>query len=130
MRLKPYQDSVGVWTIGYGHNMEAHGDQIPDFITQEQADQWLQEDIANATNALLNALPWVGGLDDARQGAFINLTFNMGIRKLLGFHHMLNYAQYGQWPEASSALLDSVYAREVGLRAQRLAAQLETGEWT
>ena len=41
--LQAYQDSVGVWTIGYGHTQ---GVKRGDKITQFQAEQFLKEDIA------------------------------------------------------------------------------------
>lgn len=41
--LTAYQDSVGVWTIGYGHTA---GVKRGDKITQYQADQFLKEDLA------------------------------------------------------------------------------------
>jgi lysozyme len=41
--LSAYQDSVGVWTIGFGHTANVHkGDKI----TQYQAEQFLHEDLA------------------------------------------------------------------------------------
>ena len=41
--LTAYQDSVGVWTIGYGHT---NGVKKGDKITQYQAEQFLRDDIA------------------------------------------------------------------------------------
>jgi lysozyme len=42
VRLTAYQDSVGVWTIGYGHTKDVKkGDQI----TQYQAEHFLREDL-------------------------------------------------------------------------------------
>ena len=41
--LTAYQDSVGVWTIGYGHT---NGVKKGDKITQYQAEQFLKEDLA------------------------------------------------------------------------------------
>ena len=42
-RLTAYQDSVGVWTIGYGHTA---GVKKGDRCTQYQAEQYLKEDLA------------------------------------------------------------------------------------
>ena len=42
-KLASYQDSVGVWTIGYGHTA---GVKKGDKITQYQAEQFLKEDLA------------------------------------------------------------------------------------
>lgn len=42
-RLTAYQDSVGVWTIGYGHTQ---GVRRGDRITQQQADDFLRGDLS------------------------------------------------------------------------------------
>ena len=42
-KLVAYKDSVGVWTIGYGHTA---GVKAGDKITQYQAEQFLKEDLA------------------------------------------------------------------------------------
>jgi len=41
-RLEAYQDSVGVWTIGYGHTKGVHEGMT---ITQEEAEQMLLEEL-------------------------------------------------------------------------------------
>ena len=71
---------------------------------------------------------WFLNLDTVRQGAIINAGF-MGVATLLGFRRMIDALDRGDWQAASVELLDSDYARQVGQRAQRLAAQLATGEW-
>jgi lysozyme len=48
-RLEAYLDSVGVPTIGYGHT---HGVTLGMTCTQEQAEQWLQQDIQVAAQAV------------------------------------------------------------------------------
>ena len=42
-RLKAYKCPAGVWTIGYGHTA---GVKEGDTITQEQADEYLRNDLA------------------------------------------------------------------------------------
>ncbi len=72
-RSTAYQDSVGVWTIGYGHT----GDVRPgETISQEEADQLLAGDTAWAVKAV-NA----GLTVEATQNQFdamVSLTFNIG----------------------------------------------------
>ena len=50
-RLKAYQDSVGVWTIGYGHTVGVLNGQV---ITQAQADIYLKTDCANTEQYVNN----------------------------------------------------------------------------
>lgn len=72
LRLTSYQDSVGVWTIGYGHTQGVRQGQT---ITQPQAEAFLQQDLATAEAA-------VNGLDltlTANQfAALVSFTFNLG----------------------------------------------------
>jgi len=42
LKLEAYQDSVGVWTIGYGHTKGVHKGMT---ITQEQAESMLLEEL-------------------------------------------------------------------------------------
>jgi lysozyme len=73
VRLTAYQDSVGRWTIGYGHTA---GVQPGDVCTQEQADEWLQEDMAWAER-VVNALVTIP-LSQGEFDALVDFTFNLG----------------------------------------------------
>ena len=44
-KLEAYQDSAGIWTIGYGHTNHV---EEGDACTQEEAGQWLMDDLKNA----------------------------------------------------------------------------------
>lgn len=123
MRLRPYRDSVGKLTIGVGRDLDDVG------INEEEARMLLKTDVAAATAGLQVALPWTSGLDPVRFAALLNMTFNMGIRGVLGFKHFLAALSSGDWKLASLNMLNSRWAGEVGARAQRLAQQIETGEW-
>lgn len=123
IRLKPYRDSVGKLTIGIGRNLDDVG------ISEDEADMLLQHDIDRAKTTLAAHIPWSAQLDEARLGALVNLTFNMGIGGLLEFKHFLQYLEEHQYEAAASELLKSKWASEVGLRASRLAQQIRTGQW-
>lgn len=72
-RLTAYQDSVGVWTIGYGHTK---GVKPGDRITQYQAEQFLREDLATFEAAAMKVR------NVATQGRFDAVTdfmYNLGI---------------------------------------------------
>lgn len=123
IRLKPYKDTVGKLTIGIGRNLDDKG------ISEDEANYMLANDVKEVEDGLRAALPWFSGLDDARQGVLINMGFNLGVQGLLGFHNTLTYIQQGNWSFAAVEMLDSKWAKQVGARAQRLAEQLESGEW-
>jgi lysozyme len=121
-RYEMYIDSVGVPTIGIGHNLN-------DPISDASINQILQDDLISVEIDLQEYLPWLVSLDDVRYGAMINLCFNMGIKRLLEFKLMLLALQINDFNEAANQLLNSVYANEVGDRAKRLAQQFITGIW-
>ncbi len=125
--LKPYRCPKGYWTIGCGHNLEAHGEPIPDEITLEQAEKYLEQDLKNAI-ADCARIEGFAELDQVRQAVLIDMCF-MGIGKLLGFHRMLTAISAKKFGIAAIELLDSDYAIEVGNRAKELAAMMLTGMW-
>ena len=121
LKLKPYRDSVGKLTIGVGRNLDDVG------LTREEALQLLDNDIQRAYSELTNALPWTQKLDDARQNVLLNMTFNLGIGRLLGFKKTLEFVRLGEFEEAAVEMLDSTWARQVGARATRLADVMRSG---
>lgn len=76
LRLNSYQDSVGVWTIGYGHTQGVKPGQT---ITQQQAQAFLQQDLGVA-EAGVNKLGLT--LTDNQFAALVSFTFNLGAGNL------------------------------------------------
>lgn len=132
LRLKAYQDTVGVWTIGYGHT----GPEVkPGLVwTEAQAEAALVEDIIEHNAKLAAALPWLNLLDPVRRRVLQNMAFNLGIgnadtgKGLLGFKNTLNYVRTGQYDKAADGMLASKWAKQVKGRAVRLAKQMRTGK--
>ena len=124
LRLTAYQDTVGRWTIGYGH---AEGVQEGDVWSLNQAIDALHQDVARAVAQLDDTFPWWRSLDDVRQDVMVELIFNMGIGTLSTFVNTLRSIEAHNWPMASAGLLASKWAGQVGARATRLAAMMKTG---
>lgn len=122
-RTYPYKDSVGKQTIGYGRNLDDVG------ISPQEGDFLLANDIRAAQVSLESHFPWVMALDSVRQGVLAAMVFNMGIAGLAGFTDFLSKVHANQFKAAGYAMLNSKWAEQVGARAQRLAIQMETGEW-
>ena len=124
VRQSGYQIN-GRWTIGVGHDIES-GPPIP----LDAVEMILYRDVAEKLQGLTFKLPWIKTLNDARRGALINLSFNMGVDGLIDNNpRMIHAMQLGQWSVAAQELLDGPYKDQVGDRAYRLAKQIETGEW-
>lgn len=139
LRLAAYRDSLGILTIGYGHNCESSplpGVILPgDSITLDEAEKVFREDLIKSAAALHLALPWLRTLVPARQAVLINMVFNMGLGNqmagsgVMGFRRMLKAAKEGDYALASKEMLNSRWASQVGPRARELACQMESGLW-
>lgn len=77
-KLTAYQDSVGRWTIGYGHTAGVKPDST---ITQEQAEAFLSADIAWC-EALVNKIVTVP-LAQFEFDALVDFAFNLGPNALI-----------------------------------------------
>lgn len=73
LRLTAYQDSKGVWTIGWGHT---GGVKAGDTCTREQADKWLKQDVATAENAV-NSQDLK--INQNQFDALVCFTYNVGV---------------------------------------------------
>ena len=68
-------------------------------------------------------------LDDERQYVLVDMAFNLGLGGLLKFQKMLSFIGSGNYRQAATEMLSSSYARQVKLRAERLAQTLHSGKW-
>jgi len=121
-RLRPYRCTAGKLTIGVGRNLEDRG------ISAEESAMLLSNDISREERELLAALPWVAKLSEVRQRVLLDMSFNLGLQGLLAFKRTLAAIQAGQYQQAAGMMLESLWARQVGQRAQRLSEMMATGQ--
>ena len=128
VRYEPYDDTVGVKTVGVGHNLQAKPLGLIYPLTDEEVDRILLLDIADTLEDLDDRLPWWRELSDVRQRVLANMAFNLGIGGLLDFRKMLAAAKSGRYEDAAREMLASKWARQVGDRAKRLADMMREDE--
>ena len=119
-RDKPYLDSQGHQTVGYGRNLDANG------ISQDEAIHLLRHDL-NIAEQELEKYQWFYQLSNVRKDALVNMMFNIGATSFAKFHNMIDFLAERNYSRAAEEMLDSKYARQVKGRAKELAMQLETG---
>jgi len=134
LRLEKYKCTAGRWTIGYGHNLDAHpnwpkGEKIADTITEEEAEHLLAYDIGNTIISLWGRWPEIISLDKARRDACINMAFQLGINGFLRFRKMKKALMNKDWELAHKEALDSNWSKQTPARARRVASQLLTGQY-
>ncbi len=122
-----YRDPRGFLTIGTGRCIDASV--AGSGITQDEAALLLENDIDRAVHGLLARWPWIADLDPVRQAVLVNMSFNLGLSGLDGFHQTLQAIEQRRYSAAADAMLNSKWASQVGVRAVELAAQMKTGAW-
>ncbi len=124
LRLKPYRDTKGKLTIGYGRNLTDRG------ISHDEAVMMFETDIEIATAEARQAFTWFDSLDFVRQDFIVMMIYNIGLPRLLGFHDMLNAIANKDWNKAEAELMDSKWWGDVGEnRGGQMAEAIKSGVW-
>ena len=135
-RRFPYKDTEGIWTVGYGWNLEANPpatghDTMHIFrfgVTEDEAELDLQRRAADAQAECARVFAFWPHLDRVRRDVLANMCFNMGLSRLLDFRRTLAHIEAGAYESAAREMLDSRWATQVKGRATELAARMRTGK--
>ena len=149
-RSKPYVDTQGNWTIGYGHNLQGRSFDhyeidylFPDHvnvpitakqyvkywkdspITQEQAEFILEQDILIVKHTALKIYKkqWLN-FDQNQKVAILDLIFNLGEVTYRKFRKHIRATKELDWERSAKEVLNSKAARELPKRYNRLAKLL------
>ncbi len=131
-KLVPYLDSLGYWTIGYGHLIDRRkGGKLPDWIKafpilQDEADHLLVTDIVEKQNRLAQSWPGVDEMSELAQTVLVSMAFQLGVGGVLLFRQTLAALEDGRWADAAKAMRDSKWYAQTPKRAERLAMTIET----
>lgn len=119
LRLKPYKCSAGKTTIGYGRNLEDVG------ISKLEADYLFNADWNRAVQDAMRICKDYDidykQLIEQRFYVLTDMCFNMGYARTKAFKKMLTALKKGLYEDASKEMLDSIWAKQVGNRAIKLA---------
>lgn len=118
--MHPYLDTAGKLTIGWGRNLEDNG------LTQEEADLLFDNDF-NRCQRELSPYVWYFDSPQNVQDALMNMCFNLGLPKLLGFKKMLAAILKKDFTTAAQEALQSKWANDVGERAKDVALMIRQG---
>lgn len=114
LRLKKYKDTVGKWTIGYGHLITI-GENY-DTITKQKADEIFEGDFQKHYEQA-KRFPGFSKLPFQKQTVIIDMCFNMGGDFYLKFPKFTKYMTEGNYKAAAQEIRSSKYAKQVGRRA-------------
>lgn len=119
-KLTAYQDSVGVWTIGYGWTQPVDGKSVSNgmVITQQKADDLLKQGVAQYESGVTNLV--TVPLNQNQFDALIDFAYNLGVNALKGSTLLkkLNTGDYAgaaneftKWNKAGGKELDGLTRR-------------------
>ncbi|HEJ9065573.1 TPA: lysozyme [Serratia marcescens] len=125
LRLKAYQDSVGVWTIGYGWTQPVDGKKVdPGMqIVQATADRLLKCGVVQYEQGV-NLLVKVK-ITQSQFDALVSFAYNLGLRSLSTSTLLkkLNAGdkqgaadEFGKWVNAGGKRLDGLVVRRAAER--------------
>jgi lysozyme len=124
-RNKSYRDTEGLWTIGIGHLLGADN-QYQNLVWSDEKihnvfEQDFQEAVKTAKKLALN----FDSLPAKTQIGLIDMSFNLGYRRLSKFYQTLKFINEGKLEEAAAQALKSKWARQLPNRSKRVAELLK-----
>lgn len=120
-RKSAYQDSLGYWTIGIGRLIDAR---LGGGLSEDEIQYLLRNDIARAQADCKILFPAFGTFSQSRRDALTNLMFNLGREKLSKFVNTVAAINRGDWTAAREGLRNSLWYKQVGVRADRIIKAL------
>jgi lysozyme len=119
-RFKPYKDSEGIWTVGYGRNIDA----VP--FSHDEIDLMFANDLRRARDGAETFFVY-SQLNSVRRDVLVEMIFQMGIQGVSRFKRFLAAALQDNWSEAAKEMLDSRWYRQTPGRAKELSEIFEKG---
>lgn len=119
-KLRAYLDSEGIWTIGYGRNLQQME------ITKEQAEVWLIDDLNKAIRELDRAFKGWREHSETRQNVLIEMSYQLGAVRLAGFLKFWDALRSRDYKRAAQEMIESRWAKQTPHRVATLAARMET----
>ncbi len=122
-----YKDSLGYWTIGCGRCVDK---EAGIGLTESEMNYLLHNDVERCRVELDRCAFYRKEVNKVRQDALVELSFNMGISRLLKFIKMVSAIEAGDYKLASYELSNSKWAKEVSKeRVDNIKYRLENGTY-
>ncbi|MGB2376138.1 MAG: glycoside hydrolase family protein [Luminiphilus sp.] len=121
-----YRCSENFITVAVGRNIDPEGGLG---LSDDEIDYLLANDIRRCKAELEENFEWYKDLDSVRQDALVDFNFNVGLTTFLKFKKFIAAMKKGDWNAAAKELLSSKYAKQVGARADEIAAMIKTGDY-
>lgn len=120
-----YKCTANMITVGVGRNIDENGGIG---LSDDEINYLLENDIKRCKQELIS-LSWFTDLDSVRQDALVNLCFNLGLTRLMGFKNAMAAMAEGNYERAADEFYDSRWAKQVKSRADEVCEMVRTGRY-
>tara|TARA_R110000765_G_scaffold102196_1_gene190921 strand:+ start:2064 stop:2507 length:444 start_codon:yes stop_codon:yes gene_type:complete len=129
VKYEVYDDHLGYKTFGIGHLVkttdEEYGLPCGAPVSEKRVNSVFDKDVETYIDESKKVF---GNLEDMPQEAqqvIVNMCFNMGAPRLSQFKKFIKAIHDEDWKTASVEMLDSRWAKQVGVRANRLSDRIK-----
>jgi lysozyme len=129
VKYEVYDDHLGYKTFGIGHLVkttdEEYGAPVGTPVSEKRVNSVFDKDVETYIDESKKVF---GNLEDMPQEAqqvIVNMCFNMGAPRLSQFKKFIKAIHDEDWKTASVEMLDSRWASQVGIRANRLSDRIK-----
>jgi len=112
----PYNDPLGLPTIGYGTLLP---------ITEYEAELLLRHRLSLVRQELQEKVPFWSDLPDTIKDVLLDMAYNMGVPRLFTFKKMWEAVEKGDWNKMADEMVDSLWYSQVGSRSVLLVKMVK-----
>jgi|TARA_B100001094_G_scaffold84092_1_gene80387 lysozyme len=129
VKYEVYDDHLGYKTFGIGHLVvegdEEHGKPVGTPVSEDRVNSVFDSDVATYVSEAKKVFPDLDSLPEEAQQVIVNMCFNMGAPRLGQFKKFIGGVNSGDWNTAAVEMMDSRWAKQVGVRADRLRDRIK-----
>jgi lysozyme len=131
-RAEAYSDSLGYLTQGYGTKLpltDYEKSKVKNLTkwTEAEAETLLEYRLRISSRAILQKKPVIETLNSTRQRVIFNMSYQLGIMKLLLFKKFWEAIEKKDFAKAADEMKDSRWYLQTPKRAQRLINKMLEG---
>lgn len=112
VRLKPYREKNGDWTVGIGHNLTAHRETVKPSYSKDEVSAFFNRDLAASLRAARQLVEGFDELPDPAKEVVVHLIFQTGPTGFSRFKNFRLSISKRMWNSAATELWDSQWFRQ------------------